>query len=178
VRLPPGAGDYLRSHAGVLRARSDYRGGPLWSLFRTGPASAAHRVAWPDLSRRLAAAALLDQPDRRMVPLNTCYVIVTPGGGAAHALAAWLNSTWLRALAGLVAQPAASGYRRFGAATVGSLPLPLSVDRDETLAAIGVRMAAGESAQPELDAAAARLLGLDAEACDALAASEHPRDRR
>ena len=177
-QLPPGASAYLRSHAGVLRARSDYRGGPLWSLFRAGPAGAAHRVAWPDLSRRLAAAAIEDQPGRRLVPLNTCYVIVTAGPGAAHVLAAWLNSTWLRALAGLVAQPAAGGFRRFGAATVGSLPLPLSLGCDEMLTAIGVRMAAGEPLQGELDALVATHLGLGADACDALAAAEHAGDRR
>ena len=177
-RLPPGAARYLGSHAAVLRARSDHRGGPLWSLFRAGPAGAAHRVVWPDLSRRLAAAALEDRPDRRLVPLNTCYVIVTAGSGAAHALAAWLNSTWMRTLAGLVAQPAASGYRRFGAATVGSLPLPIPVHLDDTLTAIGVRMAAGESLQAELDAVTAKHLALNADACDALAAAEHARDRR
>jgi hypothetical protein len=177
-RLPPVAAEYLREHAAALRTRSDFRGGPLWSLFRTGPATGAHRVAWPDLARRLAAAALEDRPDRRLVPLNTCYVIVTARVGTAHALAAWLNSTWTRALASLVAQPASSGYRRFGAATVGSLPLPASVDADASLTTIGVRMAAGESLQSELDDLTAGHLGLDADACNALAAAEHAGDRR
>lgn len=177
-RLPPAAAEYLRSHAAALQKRADFRGGPLWAVFRAGPATRAHRVAWPDLARRLAAAALEERPDRRLVPLNTCYVIVTAGPSAAHALAAWLNSTWMRVLASLVAQPASSGYRRFGAATVGSLPLPTSLDGDPTLADIGVRMARGESVQAELDSVAAGHLGLDADACDALAAAEHAGDRR
>ena len=77
-----------------------------------------------------------------------------------------------------MAQPASSGYRRFGAATVGSLPFPASLDADRTLADIGVRMARGESVQAELDAVSAGHLGLDPDACDALAAAEHAGDRR
>ena len=46
------------------------------------------------------------------------------------------------------------------------------------LTALGVRMAAGESLQAVLDAVAATHLGLDADACDALAAAEHAGDRR
>jgi len=177
-RLPAGAAAFLERHASALRARSDYRSGPVWSVFRTGPATAAHRVIWPDLARSLAAVALDDRPEAPVVPLNTCYVIVAGSTCRAHALAAWLNCTWIRVLAALVAQPAASGYRRFGSATVGSLPLPRSVESDPALAAVAVRMAAGTAGQAELDEVAAGHLELSNDARHALAAAEHAGHRR
>ncbi len=177
-RLPPLAHAYLARHEATLRARSDYSGGPPWSVFRAGPAAAPNRVVWADLARRLAAAALTGAEARCLLPLNTCYVIATRLPAEARLLAAWLNTTWCRALAALVAQPAAGGYLRFGAAPVGSLPLPASVSADEVLLRLADRMSAGEPLHEELDALAAGHLGLDAAARDALAAARHPDDRR
>lgn len=176
--LPPLARGYLARHEPALRARADYAGGPPWSVFRAGPASARHRVVWPDLARRLAAAALTGRGARTLIPLNTCYVVATRRPADASLLAAWLNTTWCRNLAALVAQPAAGGYRRFGAAPVGSLPLPSSVTADADFLRLAHRMAAGEPLQEELDALAARHLGLDGAARDALAAAGHADDRR
>jgi len=138
-RLPPGARAYLQSVEPMLRARTDCRDGPWWSLFRTAPAAARYRVVWPDLARRLAAVALTRDGDRALIPLNTCYLIVPSQETAAHALAAWLNSTWIRGLARLAADPARGGYARFNARAVGGVPLPDGVAADAELAAAGRR---------------------------------------
>jgi hypothetical protein len=79
-----------------------------------------HRVVWPDLGRRLAAAV----PSADAVPLNTVYGIATRTADDAHALAALLNSRWLTALARLRADPARGGFRRFNARVVRMLPAP------------------------------------------------------
>jgi hypothetical protein len=147
-------------------------------VFRVQAAIAPHRVVWPDLARQLSAAALVGQQAAELVPLNTCYVIATTRERDALTLAAWLNATWLRAVAALVALPAAGGYHRFGAAAIGSLPLPPAAARDDRLPRIAARMAAGELLQDELDAVTAELLGLDDGDRQALAAAARAGDRR
>ena len=119
-RLPRELTERLSGHEDRLRRRADYRGGPPWQLFRTGLASAPHRVIWPDLGRRLSAA--VPAPDG--VPLNTVYGIATRDSADAAALAALFNSCWLTALARLVADPARGGFRRFNARVVRGLPVP------------------------------------------------------
>ena len=54
-------------------------------------------------------------------------------------LAAWFNSTWIRALARLRADPARGGYVRFNARAVGGVPLPHGVVDDADLAAASRR---------------------------------------
>jgi hypothetical protein len=120
ARLPRELTERLSRHEERLRRRSDYKAGPPWQLFRTGLGFAAHRVVWPDLGRRLAAAV----PDAELVPLNTVYGIATSGAADAAALAALFNSCWLTALARLVADPARGGFRRFNARVVRGLPVP------------------------------------------------------
>jgi len=119
-RLPRELTDRLAGHEERLRRRADYRAGPPWQLFRTGLGFARHRVVWPDLSRRLAAAV----PAPELVPLNTAYGIATRDAADAAALAALFNSRWLTALARLVADPARGGFRRFNAHVVRGLPIP------------------------------------------------------
>ena len=121
-RLPRELTDRLAGHEERLRRRADYRAGPPWQLFRTGLGFARHRVVWPDLSRRLAAAV----PAPELVPLNTAYGIATRDAADAAALAALFNSRWLTALARLVADPARGGFRRFNAHVVRGLPIPRS----------------------------------------------------
>ena len=120
ARLPRELSERLSRHEERLRRRSDYKAGPPWQLFRTGLGFAAHRVVWPDLGRRLAAAV----PDAELVPLNTVYGIATSGAADAAALAALFNSCWLTALARLVADPARGGFRRFNASVIRGLPVP------------------------------------------------------
>jgi hypothetical protein len=121
--LPAKAAAFILRHKDVLEARADYRGGPLWTLFRTEPAFAAHRLVWRDIARR-PAAAVLDEVTDDAVPLNTCYVACFADRTTALAAAAVLNSTWAEALIRATADEARGGYRRCNARVVGSIPLP------------------------------------------------------
>ena len=120
TRLPTEAARRLATHEERLRRRADYKGGPLWQLFRTGLGCAIHRVVWADLGRRLGAVV----PPAEVVPLNTVYGIVTRTAADAAALAALFNCRWHSALARLVADPARGGFRRFNARVIGGLPIP------------------------------------------------------
>lgn len=160
--LPPRAAEYLTPQLSALRSRADYRGERAWTLFRTRAATAAHRVVWADLGRLLAAVALTGARDADRVPLNSCYVAATSTAAEAERVAAWLNSSWIRAAALLSAVPAAGGFRRFSAATVGGLPLPASVLSDSNLSVLAGAGRRGEPVQEHLDDLAARHLGLSA----------------
>jgi hypothetical protein len=78
----------------------------------------------------------------------------------AHALAAWLNSTWIRAVAMLSAVPAAGGFFRFNAAVVTALPLPPAVLADRDLAQLALQGRAGNTVEREVDALVAQHLNL------------------
>jgi hypothetical protein len=159
-RLPPDAAAYLAPHEALLRARADFAGGAPWMLFRTRAAAAEHRVVWSDLGRRLTACALTGRRDRTLVPLNTCYVATTDSADEAERLAAWLNTSWVRALARIGAMPAAGGFRRFAATLVSGLPLPTGVLTDSSLSAIAIAGRRGKPVQEALDDTAAEHLGL------------------
>jgi hypothetical protein len=167
--LPPLARSYLARHRARLRARADWSGGVEWELFRTAAAAAEHRVVWVDLGRRLAAVPLVGERMRDHVPLNTCYVAVAPRAEAALRLAAWLNSTWVRAVARLAAMPASGGFARFNAAVVGGLPLPHAALDDHRLDELARQALSGRSVQAEIDAAVLAHLDLSADARTALA---------
>jgi hypothetical protein len=133
-----------------------------------------YRVVWPDLARQLAAVPLVGEDDARLVPLNSCYVIRTRGREAALALAAWLNSTWLRALAKAAADRASSGFARFNARVVHGLPLPDAVLADEALPRLAESAMRGEDTQWQIDARCAELLGLSESGREALLHSVEP----
>ena len=168
-RLPPGAAQYLEPHLGELRRRADHRPGPAWTLFRTRPAVAPHRVIWSDVARRLAAATLSGARDLGLVPLNSCYVVATPDATTALRVTGWLNCTWCRAIAFAAADPASGGFRRFNARVVAGLPCPDAVLQDATLAELARSAAAGSLAQEELDERCAELLDLSSDEQRALA---------
>jgi hypothetical protein len=158
--LPVEVQAYLARHRAVLLRRADQAGGPLWALFRTRAAAAPHRVVWADVARRLAAAALTGSADDRLIPLNSCYVGPTRDGATARRIAAWLNATWIGAVARAGAVPASGGYARFSAATVGALPLPPAVLSDIRLDPLARAGRQGVRIQDDLDALAAEHLGL------------------
>lgn len=158
--LPPRAQAWIARHAQALAARRDYTGGPLWTVFRTGPATAAHRVVWADLAQRLEAVALNAPGHRDYLPLNSCYLLHTRSAAEALRITAWLNSTWLRVAARAEADPAANGFARFNARVVGGLPLPPTVLRDPDLAALAQAGSDGRLNQEDLDDVAARHLAL------------------
>jgi hypothetical protein len=119
-------------------------------------------VAWRDLGRRLAAVALVGRQLAPAVPLNTCYVAIAPDERAALSLAAWLNSSWIGALARQHATVAASGFRRFTADVIGRLPLPDGALADDELHRLSLEAQRdGEPDQAAIDRRVAELLGLD-----------------
>jgi hypothetical protein len=158
--LPPRTHAYLSAHDVLLRARKDFKGGPSWTLFRTKPAVALHRVVWADLARRLVAVSLTTNKDRAFIPLNSCYVAPMGSAELADRLAAWLNSSWMGAAARLGAMPAAGGYGRFNAQVVSRLPLPAAMLSDTRLSRITCEGRAGVAVQEELDDIVAQHLGL------------------
>lgn len=158
-RLPCLAARHLAAHEPLLRRRADYGDGPYWMLFRTQGATAPHRVIWPDLAPTLAAAVLTGGESQRLIAMNTCYVVATSSADQAHALAAWLNSTWLRAVACATAAPASGGCFRFTATTVAALPLAIPT-ADRALSALGRAAAQGEPVHAQVDDRVATLLSL------------------
>ncbi len=168
-QLPRKAQAYLQRFGAELRARHDYQGGPLWTVFRTRAAVAPYRVVWPDLSRRLAAVALTTANPER-IPLNTCYVAPVGSAARAHAVAAWLNSTWIRAVARLGAAPASGGFARFNAQVVARLPLPATVPTDPDLSRLSRDARTAALDQEQLDNLAARHLNLSTSTQGALRA--------
>jgi hypothetical protein len=168
-RLPAHAAAWLGQFHSRLTARKDWSGGPTWTLFRTGAACRAHRVVWADLARRLEVVTLSGHGTEGIIPLNSCYVLATACGREAASLSAWLNSTWIRAVAAATADPAAGGCRRFKASVIEALPLPEGVLQDERLTALAAAGAAGWLRQEELDQACTRHLSLSARDRDALA---------
>ena len=157
-RLPPRAAAHLAPHLAALRSRTDYHGGPPWTLFRTHAAAGEHRVVWADLARLLRAVSLTGRSDT--IPLNSCYVALARSDAEADRLAAWLNSTWLRAAARAGAVPAAGRCSRYTAVTVGALPLPVSALADSDLSTLAQLAVAGRPVQKELDDIVARHLSL------------------
>ncbi|HEX2249706.1 MAG TPA: N-6 DNA methylase [Gemmatimonadales bacterium] len=168
-QLPRMARAYVQRFERELRARRDYQGGPLWTVFRTRAALAPYRVVWPDLSRRMSAVALTAR-DLERIPLNTCYVAPVRSAPTAHALAAWLNSTWMGAVARLEAAPASGGFARFNAQVVARLPLPPAVLTDPDLTRFGRQARTGALDQTQLDDLAARHLNLSSSTQGALRA--------
>ncbi len=159
-RLPPAAARHLAVHERALRRRADHRGTRPWLLFRTGPASAAHRVIWADVARRLEAAPLTGRPGSETIPLNSCYVIPTRNAATALRLSAWLNSTWSRAIARSAADPASGGFARFNARVIAAIPCPAAALRDPALLELAHRGVEGRLVQEELDDRCAELLDL------------------
>ena len=170
-RVPAALEGHFDRHARTLRARADFRQGPLWQLFRTGPACSAHRVVWADLARRLEAVPLTGAAHRDIIPLNSCYLVALPSAAQAVALAGWLNSSPIRSLARRTADVARGGYARFNAAVVGGLPLPTGVLDDEVLHDLGRQSLAGRAVQEALDEFVAQTMELGVSDRRAL---EHP----
>ncbi|HEX5574990.1 MAG TPA: N-6 DNA methylase, partial [Gemmatimonadales bacterium] len=160
LHLPPRATAYLRAHQAALCSRRDFRNGVWWAVFRAVPALAPYRVVWADLSRRLTAIALTTEADRECIPLNSCYVAPTATALRAEAMAAWLNSSWIRALGRLGAVPAAGGFARHNARIVAGLPLALAALDDPDLAQLADEGRSGEEIQGQLDALVAGHLAL------------------
>lgn len=161
--LPPAAARWIRTHRARLARRADYRTGPLWTLFRVRAGLARHRVVWADVARTAAAVALTHAaPDA--VPLNTCYVSAAPDDESALAIAATLNSVWVRVLVHAVADEARGGYRRYNARAAGRAPVPPPGAARVRLATLARTAHSSHDVDPhDIDAAVADALGLSRE---------------
>ena len=176
--LPELAARHIAASAATLRQRADYAGGPIWTLYRTDAALGRHRVVWRDLSQVVAAAALTGAGAAALVPLNTCYCVATRSAAEAHALAAWLNCTWIRGIARATAAPASGGFSRYTAATIAALPIAAQAE-DPILCAAGHNAACAPAAAQRIDDRVAALLSLTRDDRDVLAAAaRRPADRR
>ena len=154
---------YLAQHRDRLKARADLSpDAPLWLLGRVRPELLGHRVAWPDIARLLTAAALSPVSEGGPLLLNTVYYLSTESAAEAATVAAWLNTTPLRAAARWQAERALSGYRRYNAAAVSRLPLPAALrDTTRPLPQRFCRLAQSPADHlDELNAIACQLLGL------------------
>ena len=167
-QLPPAAGAYFAARAARLRARTDYRSGPPWSVFRVPAALAGHRVVWSDIARRPAAVVLDDTPLSNAIPINSCYVARAPDRAVALAIAAVLNTTWAWAAAHVTADEARGGYHRMNARVIGQIPLPPAGARGALAELAGRAHRAEHADQDELDDTVANAFGLTAADRDAL----------
>lgn len=180
VQPPPRMARYLAGHRARLRARRGWRAGlPDACLFRLGPDSLGHRVAWRDLAPRLEAAWLPPRSsvgglDRPLVPLNTVYFVPCERQ-TALLLAALLNALPARVFTRSIAERAKDAHFRFFAWTVEALPVPRLEPRtaeQHELIRIAEAAHAGGGLQrdgmDELDDRVARLYGLGRAATRAL----------
>jgi hypothetical protein len=158
--LPPLAHAYFAARAGRLTGRTDYRRGPLWTLFRLPAALAGHRVVWSDIARR-PAAVVLDETDLTdAIPVNTCYVARAPDRRTALAITAVLNSTWAWAASFATADEARGGFRRMFARILGAIPLPPESSRATLARVSAVAHQAHYGDQDQVDDAVAHAFDL------------------
>lgn len=136
--LPPLASHHFAIHRRALERRSDYRGGPIWTVFRTAGSARGHRVVWPDIARRPRAVMLDATEFADAIPLNTCYVAAFADRHTALIATTVLNSVWAAALVAATADEARGGYRRINARVIERMPLPL-VGNPGPLARLGTR---------------------------------------
>ncbi len=161
--LAPRAAGYVKQQSPLLLRRSDYRTGPLWSVFRIRGATADNRVVWPDIARRPRAVALDETEAHTAIPLNTCYVAPAPDRETALVITAVLNSIWAMAFAAVSADEARGGYRRMNAHVIEQIPVPDGGLARVALTELSQRAHRHEHVTNEdLDEAVADALGLSA----------------
>jgi hypothetical protein len=119
---------YLLPHKPRLLARSDLRGEERWwQIFRLRPDAFGHRVAWPDIARRLDPVYLPPVSEGGPVAMNSVYYFAVDSRDEAMRWVRWLRSEDVQELATLLADAALSGYRRFRSTVIGRLPAEPSV---------------------------------------------------
>jgi hypothetical protein len=159
--LPVNAARYFEQCARDVRKRSDYRGGPVWTVFRTRCVVVHHRVVWADIAQRPRAVVLGETTTPTAIPLNTCYVAAVADRETALATAAVLNSTWAAAFLAATADEARGGYRRINARVTRLLPVPKPGSRRVALAQLSKRVHENKrDSNEDVDAAVAHTLGL------------------
>jgi len=159
--LPKYAARYFEACSSVLRARSDFRAGPTWAVFRTRCVFSNNRVVWPDIARAARAAVLEATQSASAIPLNSCYVTGAREIETSLAIAAVLNSSWATAFFYAFADEASNGYRRINARAARLLPVPSKKRIRNQLAEIAQRAHRHEEFSIDrLDETVAQALGL------------------
>jgi hypothetical protein len=167
--LPSNAASYFGRCAREARNRSDYRSGPVWTLFRTRCTAVQHRIVWSDIVQRPRAVVLEETAEPLAIPLNTCYVASAPNREAALAATAVFNSTWAAAFFVSSADEARGGYRRINGRVARLLPVPKPGPRRAALAQLSKRVHENEGDDNEdVDAAVAYALDLSTRTQDIL----------
>ena len=172
TQLPSNALDYFNRHEGKLKGRTDYKKGPVWTIFRVSREKLKTKVGWPELSRKVETALLQKSfKDDRLgeTPLivnQTVYFITIEDPGLGYALSALLNTTPIRGFITSFAARARGRYFRHFAWTMGLLPIPKALlEKEENLRALAdlsrkLHDAKEEEAALELDRTAAQLYGI------------------
>lgn len=171
--LPPTLEAALAPHQRALAARGGLRRrDPWWRLLRTGAHLLGPKVAWRDIGTRLEAVAIAEASvgEEPVVALNTVYFIPTRDRQEALALAAWMNSGPVRALAARLCERARGGHLRFFAWVIALLPLP-------PVLALALRDAEGWASALKASAALRELVALSDALHRARGATEAQQER-
>ncbi len=118
--LPGELERHFEAHREKLNNRSDYRCGPIWTLFRRHDDIQDPGVVWRDMGEKLEAARL----DGASIPLNTVYYLPAATEPLAQAIVALFHSEPMRAVAFAIAERARGGWRRHFAWVMRMLPVP------------------------------------------------------
>lgn len=131
--LPPLANSYFENNRQTrrLKHRSDWNTGmPVWTIFRVDDTKLVDKVAWRRLSKKMEALYLpKDYRDRalgvrRLIPIQTVYLIPTPRRKNAYILSALLNSLPIRSYIMSFAEKASGSFFEYVGWIVGLVPLP------------------------------------------------------
>ena len=176
-QVPEATGAWLATHGDALDARADARAGdPRWRVFRVRREALGHRVVWSDLARHLAAAPLAPVAAGGAIALNSAFTAAVGSARDAMRLSAWLCALPAAVVASCVAEPARSGFRRYRARHMATVPVPGTLFELDGALALAFERAAervladrdDEDAWAGLDHAAAALAGLSAHEAAAL----------
>jgi hypothetical protein len=132
--LPPKATAYFQQFEDKLRRRSDYKNNmPIWQIFRVSQEKLSDKVVWQRLSNTLEAVYL---PVRRedsleakdlVIPIQTAYFLPVDGEITGHVIAAWLNSSPVRAYVASFAERARGAYFEHLSWVTGLIPVPKEI---------------------------------------------------
>lgn len=174
AQLPSNALDYFNRHEGRLKGRTDYKKGPVWTIFRVSREKLKTKVGWAELSRKVETVFLPKnfKDDRlgeaSLIVNQTVYFITIEDPGLGYALSALLNTTPIRSFITSFAARARGRYFRHFAWTVGLLPIPkalLEKEGDQILRELAdlsrkLHDAKEEDVALELDRKVAQLYGI------------------
>lgn len=118
--LPAELEKHFQGYGERLKKRSDYRGGPIWTLFRRHDDVEEPGVVWRDMGEQLEASRI----DGASIALNTVYYLPAATDEMAQAIVALFHSEPIRAIAFAIGERARGGWRRHFAWVMRMLPIP------------------------------------------------------